>query len=831
MTPPDHDPVPKTASRARALRASALASAVSTFVLACGGDNEPADVSPTGHWSHALHLDPRLEDGRPSADVLASIQEVVESTPFTKPDPKSFGPWSVIGGAVSRNRNGGGVNFLLAEDAGRTVGRISLIHSESIEAHSIDTLELLLSKVPKGDVFVRWKSSEIEGPERNGQHFMLVGHDSIGNDVESVRVNLSNHPGWRGTIDGFTVSPTRTKPQRFTLESINLIREGFALGSERLAEEFTDRPFADGGLVALGREARRTWPTDWNVPLIHENISLPDHACFEASLALPFAGAEGIDAFRVAIDVLPFGASDWVNAETHRASPADGESGPWQSFHADLSPWSGKQVDLRMRCEHPDFDAEAEASPEARRGSVFWGSPRVLAGETASAPRPPSVLLITLDTSRADAWSGDAAPTSMAHTPFLDSLHADSSVYVNSWSACNATTPSHASILTGVSLQDHGVMTNWSTLSPVNVTLSELFRAKGYDTAAAVSVSHLQAGNSGLGQGFDRFLLADEASSMDGASTIERALEWVDEWHDHGDRPFFLWVHLFDPHTPYQPPEDFLSNYARDSGVGMPPKTTAKSESEPRATYQKDGYLAGVTNGDYIRWLYSAGVTYSDLLTARLWNRMREHGLDERTTLVITSDHGEALGEHGSWCDHADLMEKVMHVPLLIRTAGGQDPQRIDDLVWSLDIAPTLLGLHGIAPPAGLRGLPLLGTEDQLPGDRLLWFEKIHGTHVGARDNEHHYVRSLRGSKAAQPYEPNGEGKRVLYEHAVDPQLLTDQSNTDPTTLLRFDRAFDDFRSSALERESIERELSESEIETLKQLGYIEKDKDDVGGD
>lgn len=822
MTPPVDTRVATTPLRTRPPRAAAIAWALCLGAAACGGDSDPGDASPTGNWTRAYTLDPRLEDGRPSADVLASIQETVETTEFTDPDPDTFGPWGLIGGTVNRNRATGGVNFLGDSDSSSNVGRISLVHPDPIEAHKVDTLEMVLSRVPKGDTFVRWKSSEVEGPERGGQHFMLVGHDSIGNEIEPVRVNLSNHPGWRGTITAFTVSPIRTKPQRFTLQSIQFVREGFALGSERLGEEFGDRPFADGGLVALGREARRTWPTDWNVPLVHENLQLPNHACFEASIALPFAGAEEIDEFRVAVDVLPIGGSDWINAESRIASVDEEAPSPWQTVHADLSAWSGEQVDVRIRCERVEFDVEQEAIPEARRGSVFWSAPRVLEGETAQTKAPPSVLLVTLDTSRADAWSGDAAPTRMAHTPFLDSLHADSSVYVNSWSACNATTPSHASILTGISLQDHGVLTNWSTLAPANVTLSELFRAQGYETAAAVSVSHLQAGNSGLGQGFDRFLLADENSSMDGASTVERALEWIDEWHGDGDRPFFLWVHLFDPHAPYQPPADFLDNYARDSGIGMPPKTSATNDEGATATYKKEGYLAGVTNGDYIRWLYSAGVTYSDHLTARLWSRMREHELDETTTLVITSDHGEALGEHGSWCDHADLLEKVMQVPLLIRVAGGQAPQRVDELVWSLDIAPTLCQLHGISPPPGLRGLSLLGTEDQVPADRLLWFEKIHGTHVGARDNEHHYVRSLRGSKAAQPYEPNGAGARVLFDHRVDPQLLSDTSESDPTTLARFDRAFDDFRSSALERESMERALSEAEAEALRNLGYLE---------
>ena len=174
---------------------------------------------------------------------------------------------------------------------------------------------------------------------------------------------------------------------------------------------------------------------------------------------------------------------------------------------------------------------------------------------------------MTLDTLRADALGCYGGPPD---TPFLDHLAAQGIRFEEALSACNSTLPAHTSILTGQPVPTHGVLDNRSTLAPDVRTLAQVLRQSGYLTAAAVSVEHLQPSWSGLGRGFDRFLEVTPGATLDGALTLEGVEEWLAEWGAGPRPPLFLWVHLFDPHTPYGPPPEFRREYeARLARAGV----------------------------------------------------------------------------------------------------------------------------------------------------------------------------------------------------------------------------------------------------------------------
>jgi choline-sulfatase len=280
--------------------------------------------------------------------------------------------------------------------------------------------------------------------------------------------------------------------------------------------------------------------------------------------------------------------------------------------------------------------------------------------------RHPSVLLVTIDTLRADAVSawGEVQGT----TPYLDALAESGTRFADATTVTPLTLPAHASMLTGLRPARHGLTVNGVATEALPVpTLAEHLHASGFQTAAFVSAAVLGAEH-GLAAGFDHYDddLQEPGGSVvrherRGDRTVDRALEWIGQQED--SEPWFAWVHLFDPHAPYAAPD---------------------GESEGG----RAGYL------DEVRW--------ADRQLGRLLG-----GLGDRTTLVtVTSDHGESLGEHGEATHGVLMYQGAMHVPLVMAWSGAiSAAQRADfpqpgvvreDVVSVLDVTPTILETLGL---------------------------------------------------------------------------------------------------------------------------------------
>jgi arylsulfatase A-like enzyme len=293
----------------------------------------------------------------------------------------------------------------------------------------------------------------------------------------------------------------------------------------------------------------------------------------------------------------------------------------------------------------------------------------------ASAPRAerPNLLLVTLDTTRADHLGcyGDA----QARTPVLDQLARDGVLFERALACAPITLPSHASILTGLYPVVHGVRDNGTFVAPAELdTLAELLKREGYATAAFVS-SHVLAAAYGLAQGFDVYDDRLDKIVVRGIGKVERraaptanaALAWLDA---APREPWFLWVHFYDPHAPYAPP---------DGAADLP--------ADP----------------------YDAEIAYVDKQLGRLLQKVDAGGRRERTLVAVTADHGEGLGDHRELTHGLFVYDATMAVPLLLRGPGLAAGRRVGGQVSHVDLFPTLIELLGVAPRRAEGAAPLSG--------------------------------------------------------------------------------------------------------------------------
>ncbi|MEN6560801.1 MAG: sulfatase-like hydrolase/transferase [Acidobacteriota bacterium] len=284
--------------------------------------------------------------------------------------------------------------------------------------------------------------------------------------------------------------------------------------------------------------------------------------------------------------------------------------------------------------------------------------------------RRANLLLITVDTLRADRLSC-YDPAHVA-TPAMDGLAASGLIFDRAFSHVPLTLPAHASLLLGMTPPAHGVRDNGRFVAAEgSLTLAELLKSHGYATAAFVGGYPLHS-RFGLAQGFevydDRFAAAPglgrEFAEAPAGAVADKALAWLEGRRE----PWFLWAHFYDPHDPYDPPEPYRSRF-------------------------KDAP-------------YDGEVAYVDATIGRLLARLRDLGLQGRTVIVLTGDHGESLGDHGELTHGFLACNSTLWVPLVI-AAPAVRPGRTGEVVSHIDVFPTVCDLLAIPKPAGLEGRSL----------------------------------------------------------------------------------------------------------------------------
>jgi arylsulfatase A-like enzyme len=436
----------------------------------------------------------------------------------------------------------------------------------------------------------------------------------------------------------------------------------------------------------------------------------------------------------------------------------------------------------------------------------------------------PSVLLIAIDTLRADRLGCQGNRRGL--TPKLDALAAEGVRFDHAFSHAPWTLPSFSSIFTSLLPEEHGAGGNVSQgfrgLAERFETWPERLRDCGWTTHAIVNVDFLGP-NFGATQGFttiDASFSENNREMRDARATTDAALAWLGA---HGEKPFVLFVHYFDPHAEYAPPQPWRARFAA-------PEDQQSTAFEFGRRDQVVGHRAGVQRlpEAAIRraeQLYDGEVAYTDSEIGRLLEALDASGRAETTLVLVTADHGEEFFDHGDYEHGHTLYDELLHVPWILRQKGRLGPRTITAPVGLVDLGPTVCGLLGIAPRARLAGhdrsAAVLGTREASAAPLLAY-----GSFWGAP------LESLRDAeyKLIKRPEPGGKERLELYHWSVDPREQDDLAARDAT---RRDRMRQDL---ALLGEVLGKKgagagtkvvLPPQEEARLRALGYIGGDDDD----
>ncbi|MFN8059639.1 MAG: sulfatase-like hydrolase/transferase [Vicinamibacterales bacterium] len=396
-----------------------------------------------------------------------------------------------------------------------------------------------------------------------------------------------------------------------------------------------------------------------------------------------------------------------------------------------------------------------------------------------------NVLVVTLDTMRPDhLGSYGYGP---AQTPILDDLAARGARFASATTVVPLTLPSHTSLFTGTFPGFHTVRDNGGFyVDEARVTLAEVLKGRGYRTGAFVSAFVLD-GRWGLPQGFDDYYdnfdlpkdvqLGMDAIQRPGEETVDRALAWLS--NDRQGAPFFLWVHLYDAHAPYNAPPAYRSRFPE--GI--------------------DG-------------AYDAEVAYVDAQVGRLLAAVKSTPRGDDTIVVVVGDHGEMLGEHREQAHGFFVYDAAVQIPLII-AGPGVAPRVVRDQVRIVDVMPTILSMVGAPTPPEVQGTTLTPA---LEGQRLdlvalaeTWYPRYHygwSELTTIRDGRYKFISAPR---------------RELYDLEQDPKELTNLADANPARADALERQLGDMVARLASTASAKgpADVDPEVEERLRALGYV----------
>jgi arylsulfatase A-like enzyme len=388
-----------------------------------------------------------------------------------------------------------------------------------------------------------------------------------------------------------------------------------------------------------------------------------------------------------------------------------------------------------------------------------------------AVPLRPSLLLVTIDTLRPDRLGAYGGPAGL--TPALDALAARGVVFEEALASVPLTLPSHATILTGLEPPRHGVHVNGSSVLPAELeTLATRLRSAGFATGAFVGAYVLDR-RFGLARGFDhyddRITRGDETKSvLESERRCEDVVAAATAWAASQPGPFFAWVHLYDPHAPYEPPAPFREEYA-----GRP---------------------------------YDGEVAYTDRCLGRLLQAARAARPDRMLLEAVLADHGESLGEHGELTHGFFVYQSTLRIPFLLAGPGVPAATRRKDPARSVDLVPTILGRLGLEPPARLDGVDLFARGSASEA----YAESLYPVSFGWAP-----LRSFRIGALKLVEAPRLE----LYDLESDPAETTDLAARRPDAIVRLQRALAAARS--VDRTAAPARQDAESAERLRALGYV----------
>jgi arylsulfatase A-like enzyme/Tfp pilus assembly protein PilF len=396
-----------------------------------------------------------------------------------------------------------------------------------------------------------------------------------------------------------------------------------------------------------------------------------------------------------------------------------------------------------------------------------------------------NVILITLDTTRADRLGCYGFPR--IETPVLDGLAARGIKFERCIAQTPLTLPSHSSIMTGTLPFFHGVRDNGGFILPQELTtLAEVFKGAGYATSAFIGAYVLDS-KWGLNQGFDYYYDRFDLSKFEKISlgsvqrpaneVLDEALRWLGE---NKTSKFFTWIHLYDPHTPYEPPPPFAERYPKSPYLGE--------------------------------------IAFVDSQLARLESFLEENGLAEGSLLVIAGDHGESLGEHGESSHGFFIYQEGLHVPLIVVTPFARfKGLSVPAVVSLVDVMPTVLEMAGLPVPAEVQGESLVPLFFKPEDDRVRY------AYSETYYPRYHYGWSELSGFQNDRYKLIIAPQKELYDLTADADEMRDLSSAEPGILAQLETAAAKFVAarSANAHQVDYRQMDPETREKLSALGYI----------
>jgi len=452
-----------------------------------------------------------------------------------------------------------------------------------------------------------------------------------------------------------------------------------------------------------------------------------------------------------------------------------------------------------------------------------------------------NILLVVVDTLRADHL-GPYGYRKRA-TPFISSFAREGAVFENAFSQASFTMASMGTMLTSTYPHHHGAGKHPSILGAENKTLQESLMDKGYRTAAMVS-NPLLGPDSGFEQGFDQYFFLKEKKNNDAKGIVNQALYWME---NNRDKPFFLWLHILDPHFPYNDHPGFSVESKNPDALneykGMLKKY--RSGAMPVGKVFFDCPLSDEAVAEAID-NYDDEIAWVDYNFGRLMKGLKELGLSENTVVVFTSDHGESLAEHDLNFSHGfSVYEEAVKIPLIIKTPDKIKPvrKRIKTPVRLLDLMPTLLNLTGVKNPETTIGenlSALMFNKDKDPPIMLNYvFSESEPLYINS-DNSRRYSerknifvagdegkwRSVRTDKYKLIKIPTeGKPKILLFDILMDPHEKNDISKEKPKIAEDLLNLIDKWRNDPSIKESVsnpelDEEWARRMKSAMKSIGY-----------
>ena len=450
--------------------------------------------------------------------------------------------------------------------------------------------------------------------------------------------------------------------------------------------------------------------------------------------------------------------------------------------------------------------------------TVGCPGPKQEASKPATAVKElPPVVLITIDTLRSDHMStyGYARAT----TPHIDAWANNAAVFQQAYTYWPKTRGSFVAIMTGKTAGESGYSPKHPELHGFNATLAETLQKAGYDTAAFVDNANV-SGSNGFSRGFNTYVemwadpsLKDEVARTE--AITRRGASYLNAKRDAG--AYFLWLHYVNPHAPYAPPPPFDAMFAD------------RPKDDPTLKVV-DGFFGGISKqwaipgklrrSDYVN-AYDGEIAYADAQVDAVLKTLDANGMLRRGLVILTSDHGESLGEHNYYFDHgANLFDPVQKIPFILFGAGAK-ALRSDVLVSTLDIMPTLLDAARVSFPSGLSGRSVLPFAAGRP-------ESTREALVGQNDRGHQGIWDRRYKLIDEDPQANKPARR-FYDREADPHETRPRADLKEAVrkyAIELDEHRDvEMRSALRTRSQFDGKapipLTHAECEALKAMGYV----------